>query len=183
LTRRISIVAFASLLLAGCAWLSLPDQTPVRDMTSGPIPVGKARIIVLAGSWYSGGGAFTYPNAFLVAIDGIEVGEVRPDEAMAVDVPPGRHVVTRNFPIFANVPSLALAADLGKVTAGQRVYVAADRVEGGAETPALNGDFTGAVDPHAGPGEYLRVGNDPRILQHRTFVRPDQQAVARLNER
>jgi hypothetical protein len=172
-----------NLLLAGCASLSLPDQKTAADMAGGPIPAGKARIIVLAGTWYSGGGAFTYPNSFDVAIDGIGLGDVGPDEAMAVDVLPGRHVVTRNFPIFANVPSLAMAADLGKVAAGQRVYVAVDRVEGGAEAPSINGDFAGPLNPHLEPGEYFHIRNAAGLLWKRTFVNPDPLAVARLNGR
>jgi hypothetical protein len=183
LTFRPAIPVIAILLLAGCAALSLPDQKTAADMAGGPIPAGKARIIVLAGTWYSGGGAFTYPNSFDVAIDGVGVGNVGPDEAMAVDVLPGRHVVTRNFPIFRNVPSIAVAADLGSVAAGQRVFVAVDRVEGGAEEPSINGDFAGPLDPHLAPGEYFHIRNDPKILQRRTFVNPDPQAVARLNER
>jgi hypothetical protein len=178
LKRRRAAALLACVLLCGCAWLSLPDQ----EMASGPIPAGKARIIIAAGRWYSSGVAQSYPNAFDVAIDGIGVGRVGRDEAMAVDVLPGRHVVTRHIAGLPDV--LALDGDLGELAAGQRVFVTVDRVASGINAPSFAGDANGTVAPHLEPGEYLDIGNSAVALPpSRSFVAPDAEAVARLNAR
>jgi hypothetical protein len=191
------VFALAGLLLCACASHPALDSKTAADMVDGPIPAGKARIYVFAGSWYSGGLTLGYPQGFVVRIDGVSVGRLGPGEAIAVDVPRGHHAVARNLiTVFGDSPD-AVSADLGGVADGERIYLGVDRVGSTSEVHPLpgSGALVGAVagtlnyaashsDAPHDPGEYLDFRDDgPEMLRDRTFVTPDPTAVAQLSKR
>jgi hypothetical protein len=167
-------------------------------MRDGPLPAGKARIYVFAGTAYVPIGPPTgYPQAFVVSIDGIKVARVGPGEAVAVDVPRGHHVIARNLITVWGDSPVSVSLDLGGVAAGEQIYVGVDRVGAGGDIPAPVGSgFAGQVEtnllngilkqysdaPHD-PGEYLDLRDDgPDMLKNRSLVIPDPAGVAELNK-
>jgi hypothetical protein len=167
----------AGLLLCGCA-------SDSADLPGGPIPAGEARIVVYAGHWYSGGVAFSYPQSFLVTVDGVAVGQVGKDEAIAVDVPPGHHMVGRTLVTLWSVLPNTVSADLGNVAEGTQITIAVNRVAGGMEAQPSTAEHIVVAAPHPDPGDYLDNRNDdPGLLHDRAFVTPDAAAVAKLNRR
>jgi hypothetical protein len=196
--NRLSLLLVA-VLLGGCGSHTPLEPKLAADMSEGSIPAGKARIYVFAGGWYvAGNSSVGYPQGFVVSIDGVNVARVGPGEAVAVDIPRGHHVVSRNLITVLGVSADAVTADLGGVAEGERIYVGVDRIgPGNGKTDpappgvrlfndALAGTLGDATNtsfvPHQEPGEYLDFRDDgPDILKDRTYVVPDPAAVAQLN--
>ncbi|MGD0190300.1 MAG: hypothetical protein ABSD74_06130 [Rhizomicrobium sp.] len=195
--RRVFVLA--ALLLCGCGSHPPLDAGIAGDLADGQIAPGKARIYVFAGGWYAAGDSSVgYPQGFVVSVDGVTVARVGPGEAVAVDVPHGHHIVSRNLITVWGVSADAVTADLGGVADGERVYIGVDRIgPGNGKTDrappgvrlfndALAGTLGDATNtsfvPHQEPGEYLDFRDDgPEILKDRTYVVPDPAALAKLN--
>jgi hypothetical protein len=144
-------------------------------------------------------------TAFMVAIDGVKVANVSPEEAVAIDIPAGLHILG-GFPIamFGDTKGSTIY-DLGHVTDGQRIYVEMNRVDAtnyqpangktfqygllgfaaDAVSDAINRDATHNSEiPHRQPGDYLDPTDDgPQLLKGRTLVAANSDAVKKLNER
>lgn len=202
---RMSVVLTAMvLLLGGCGSHPALDSVTASQMLDGSVPPGKARIYVFAGTAYAEiGPSIGYPQAFIVSIDGTKVARVGPGEAVAVDVPRGHHIVSRNLiTVWGDSPD-AISFDLGGVAEGEQIYVGVDRVTGGggavpivtgggtfasgfaagAAAGLLHGELKRLTDAPHDPGEYLDLRDDgPDMLKHRSLVVPDAAAVAQLNK-
>jgi hypothetical protein len=206
--RNICAVFFLGvLLLGGCSSSGQPlNADSALDMLNGPIPSGKARVYVMAGQLYSENRAPTeLPTSFMVAIDGVKVATVSPEEAVAIDVPAGMHILS-GFPttMFGDTKGSTIY-DLGHVTEGQRIYVEMNRVDTTNYQPAngktfqygllgfaadvvsdaINRDAThNSAIPHSKPGDYLDpTDQGPQLLKGRTLVAANSGVAEKLNRR
>ena len=174
----------AGLLLGGCASHPALDPTRTAAVLEGPVPPGKARIYVFTGTTYSDSLWVGSLIGSVVSIDGIKVARIGPYEAVAVDVPRGHHVVSRNLISLSGDSADAITLDPGGVAEGEQIYIGVDSLIGRGDSPPLMMALHPSQHPPAqDPGDYLDLRDDgPEMLQNRTLVTPDPAAVAQLNK-
>jgi hypothetical protein len=195
----------AALSVAGCVG-SQPalDRASASSMLDGPVPPGMARLYVIAGKAYSENRTpEELDYTFLVSVDGIKVAKVRSEEAVAIDLPAGLHVVNAfRMSMYGDLGKSTMT-DLGNVSAGQRIYVVMNHVEKTnyniTRGTQLEGSLVGfaadvaadailrdpshnAMIPHQQTGDYLDLTQFGRnMLAYRTLVAADDAAVSRLS--